>query len=255
MRSFIRNRILDMLGTFSKPANGVHILNGHMISRNPSNSSEQQFYRLLEGLKRDVNFIRIEEAVEIIKRQENVTSPLVAFTFDDGFMDCYDSIVPVIEDFGVNAAFFVNPNFIEGDEQYVKNFTDNVVLTHGKIPMRWNEIVTLQKNGHIIGAHTMDHYMINTGSRDILEYQIGECKRVLEEKLNTKCDYFAFPYGRLEHANKEAIDIACKYYPYVFSQSDYKNYFSFNGRVINRRHFEPFWPEKHVRYFLSCKKK
>lgn len=58
-----------------------------------------------------------------------------------------------------------------------------------------------------------------------------------------------------EHANQSSIDIACKYYKYVFSQSDYKHYFSFGGRVINRRHFEPFWPVKHVSYFLSCHKK
>ena len=87
-----------------------------------------------------------------------------------------------------------------------------------------------------------------------LEHQIGDCKKVIEERLGSRCEYFAFPYGRLEHANPKSIEIACKHYKYVFSQSDYKHYYSFDGRVINRRHFEPFWPVNHVRYFLSCKK-
>lgn len=78
---------------------------------------------------------------------------------------------------------------------------------------------------------------------------------IIEEKLGTSCDYFAFPYGKLKHVNAKALDIACDNYKYVFSQSNYKNYFSFEGRVINRRHFEPFWPITHVYFFLSCHKK
>ena len=42
---------------------------------------------------------------------------------------------------------------------------------------------------------------------------------------------------------------------YVFAQSVYKKYFSFDGKVINRRHFEPFWPISHMYYFLGCNKK
>lgn len=120
--------------------------------------------------------------------------------------------------------------------------------------MTWNQIKDLQKRGYLFGAHTMDHYCINDNNIKELQHQIGDCKKVMEEKLGKPCEYFAFPYGRLEHANSNSIDIACKYYKYVFSQSDHKHFFSFGGKVINRRHFEPFWPVKHVFYFLSCKR-
>jgi peptidoglycan/xylan/chitin deacetylase (PgdA/CDA1 family) len=209
----------------------------------------------LKQLQKYVRFVNIEEAVRAITDTTIPDYPMVAFTFDDGFEDCYSAIAPILEDFGVSAAFFINPNFAEGDETYIANFTERVVFTPGKRPMRWNEIADLHRRGHIIGAHTMDHYMINNDSYVELEYQIGECKSIIEDKLSVPCDYFAFPYGRLEHANMNSIDIACKYYRYVFSQSDYRHYFSFDGRVINRRHFEPFWPVSHVYYFLSCNKK
>jgi peptidoglycan/xylan/chitin deacetylase (PgdA/CDA1 family) len=252
IRGGLRGIILDILGDFSKPLPGVHILNGHRLEN--KEESLDVFRKQLKELSSFVEFINIEEAVKIISEKKNPDKPLVAFTFDDGFMDCYTHFAPVLEEFGVNAIFFVNPNFVEGDDNYILDFTSNVVMTKEKKPMRWNQLIDLQSRGHIIGAHTMDHYMIKTNNPKILEFQIVECKKKIEEHLNVPCDYFAFPYGRLEHACRTSIDVACENYKYVFSQSDYKHYYSFDGKVINRRHFEPFWPVNHVKYFLNCKK-
>lgn len=253
LRQSVRNAILDVLGTFSKPANGIHILNGHRVAlQNPNPSI---FDRQLELLSKEVRFIRFEKAVEMIKNKIQVDEPLVAFSFDDGFEEQYSMIAPILEKYGTNAAFFINPNFADGDEKYIRNFTNITVLTPNKRPMQWEQIIDLDRRGHVIGAHTMDHFMINADDEAELRHQIGDCKNFIEDQLGKPCLYFAFPYGRLEHANSMSIDIATEYYPYVFSQSDYKNYFSYNNRVINRRHFEPDWKIGHVRYFLSCIKK
>ena len=217
LRSFTRARILDMLGAFASPAPGIHILNGHRIQQSPSR-------------------------------------PKIAFTFDDGFMECYDCFAPTLEKYGINGLFFINPNYVDGDEQYISNFNKNIVMTLDKRPMRWQQLRELSAKGHIIGAHTMDHYMINSNDAETLNYQIRSCKDIIEKNIGKVCDCFAFPYGKLSQANQKSIDFACDTYKYVFSQSDYKHYFSFNGKVINRRHFEPFWPLRHVRYFLSCRK-
>ena len=251
LRTWLRARVLDVLGGFSTPQPGIHILNGHRIEKK---SDADAFRKMLTELSESVTFIRIEDAVRMIMERQRPSIPLVAFTFDDGFMDDYDVFAPILEEFGTNALFFINPNYVEGDEDYIQNFDDNVVMTPDKRPMRWNQICELSKRGHIIGAHTMDHYMVNSDDKQILEYQINTCKEVIENHTDVPCDYFAFPYGKLSQANDLAISIACQKYKYVFSQSDYKHYYSFSGKVINRRHFEPFWPIAHVKYFLSCKK-
>lgn len=38
--------------------------------------------------------------------KSQLTRPAVAFTFDDGFDDCYHEIAPVLDEFNVNAAFY-----------------------------------------------------------------------------------------------------------------------------------------------------
>ena len=245
-----------MLGAVSKPAPGVHILNGHMIIRGEAHACHAEaFRRQLQRLSSQVEFIRFEDAARMITAGQHPDRPLVALSFDDGFTDSADMICPVLEEFGVNAALFINPNFVEGNEEYIRHFTEKVVMTPGKQPMRWDAIRRLRDRGHVIGAHTLDHYMINTDDVGELNRQIVGSKEAIERNLGEPCIHFAFPYGRLEHAGRTAIDIACRTFEFVYSQSDYKNYTSFEGRVINRRHFEPFWRVGHVRYFLSCHKK
>lgn len=250
-RTFVRARVLDVLGFFAKPHKGIHILNGHRIQ---NEIEPETFYKQLKELSKYVKFVKIETAIEMIINKIDPKEPIVAFTFDDGFMDCYDIFAPTLEKFGINAMFFINPNYVEGDSAYIKNFNKNIVKTPGKLPMRWSQLQELSERGHIIAAHTMDHFMINCNDTETLKYQIVNCKKIIEEKIGKECNYFAFPYGKLTQANQLSINIACDTYKYVFSQSDYKEYFSFEGKVINRRHFEPFWPVNHVKYFLSCKK-
>lgn len=259
-RKLIRHIILSTLGRFSKPTNYVHILNGHMIDPIEDNyEAGERFGKLLSKLNKHCDFLNIETAINIIINKEKVNKPTIAFTFDDGWRDCYTQIAPQLDKYGVNAMFFINPNLIDAEEikdlDYIENFTINITNSPNKVPMTWNQIRDLQERGYLFGAHTLDHYCINDDDILELEHQIGDCKKVLEEKLEKKCEHFAFPFGRIEHANNKSIDIACKHYKYVFSQSDHKHFFSYNGRVINRRHFEPFWPISHILFFISSKRK
>lgn len=259
IRGFSRSTFLNVVGYIMRPTSYVHILNGHMIDWHHDNDEDgERFGKLLKELHRYCDFVNIEEAIRMIVNHVQVKRPTIAFTFDDGWRDCYTQIAPQLEKYGVNAMFFINPNFVDAadnhDWAYIENFTVNTTKSPGKYPMTWAQIQELKEKGFKFGAHTLDHYCINDDNIAELEHQIGDCKTVMEEKLDVQCEYFAFPYGRLEHANPRSIDIACKYYKYVFSQSDYKHYFSYNGKVINRRHFEPFWPIAHVKYFLSTKK-
>lgn len=252
LRAFARARILDALGAFATPAPGIHILNGH---RTQQEAEPQTFDKLLDELSKMADLVNIEEAIRMIVRHEKPSRAKIAFTFDDGFMDCYDCFAPSLERHGVNGLFFINPNYVDGDCQYIKHFNTNIVMTPNKTPMRWPQIQELADRGHLIGAHTMDHHMICLGDAKVLSYQIATCKKVIESHIQRTCNCFAFPYGKLTQASETAIDLACNTYEFIFSQSAYKHYFSFGGRVINRRHFEPFWPLHHINYFLSCHKR
>lgn len=133
LRARLRKIVLDILGITARPKSGIHILNGHMLHRLcPDEEAREMFEVLLATLKEWVTYVRIEDAVRMICRHEQPDMPLVAFTFDDGFEECFTGIAPVLEKFGINGMFFINPGFVTGDEGYIKNFTEHVVLTPGK---------------------------------------------------------------------------------------------------------------------------
>ncbi len=250
VKSLARNLLLSLFGTVSRPKPGVHILNSHYLS--PGIGNPNIFYNQLKQLKKNTDFILFEEAVDLIKNNVRVKSPLIAFSYDDGFEECYTQIAPVIKSFGINAAFFINPNFISGMECYHEEFLQRIQVDK-KSPMTWRQILDLKKQGHIIGSHTMDH--INLGNRQLkkseLEYQLRQSKKVIESQTGAPCTMMAFPFGQMKHFSVEAMIIAEQYYEHIFSGTNYKFYFSCDNRVINRRHCEPFWPISHVRYFLS----
>lgn len=254
-RSKIRALLLNILSFFSKPQKGIHILNGHFLSLDNNTPSTIFSNLITELLNRGVILIDIQDAVlRISKKETEVDKCYVAFTFDDGFEECYTKIAPVLNQHNIKAAFFINPSFIDGDTNYKKKFLTEIVRTYSdKNPMTWDQLKELHQQGHIIGSHTMDHYKLN-GLDKNYAYQILEPKKVIENQLRAPCNYFAYPYGKISDFSYEALKIAESEYDYIFSQDDYRNYFSFGGKVINRRHFECNWSYKHVLYFLKAKK-
>jgi len=252
LKNFFRNIILSTIGQFKSVANGVHILNSHYIGR--EDLPQEVFYDLLKRLSKQADFIKIEEAVKAIKEKTLQNEKLIAFTFDDGFEECYTKIAPVLADLKTNAAFFINPGFIDGDENYCKNFTEKIVHVNKK-PMTWEMIKILHLQGFIIGNHTLDHIRLVGLSENELHQQVMKAKNRIEDQINAPCNYFAWTYGRNADIDEEALNFAAKHHQYIFGGDNFTNYFSFNNRVINRRHIEGNWPIRHVKYFLSKPKK
>lgn len=251
IKNFIRNTVLSTLGEFKNVSNGIHLLNSHYIGRNDLPAAV--FYELLKELNKHTDFIKIEDAVIAIKEKTNQNQKLVAFTFDDGFEECYTKIAPVLADFKTNAVFFINPGFIDGDKNYRKNFTENIVHVN-KQPMTWKMIKELHQQGFVIGNHTFDHIRLVGLTDEQLQKQILTSKQFIEEQLKSSCDYFAWTYGRNNDIDENALNHCLNSHKYVFSSDNYTNYFSFKNTVFNRRHIEGNWPLNHVKYFLSKQK-
>lgn len=256
MRQKLRDIYLRIAGFFVKPIPGIHIINSHYVtSREPNYDRDHLlFENFLKNLSRIGKVISLDTAVDFLKDSlEQSKEVKIALTFDDGFEECYTIIAPLLEKYNCRGAFFLNANYIESNDYYQKDYNLRVGIDTKK-PMSWNQVIDLHKRGHIIGSHGLDHHDFGVLTDEAIEYQLSENKRLLENRLNYECEYFAWTYGRFLNFPSNALRITEKYHQHIFSGTDYKNYFSYNNKVVNRRHLEAFWPKSHTRYFLSVKK-
>ncbi|WP_352421865.1 polysaccharide deacetylase family protein [Proteiniphilum sp.] len=257
MRAFLRDNYLKLMGSIKKPQPGIHIINSHYVT--PSvvdyKRDAEIFERYLRFLRSIGDFITLEEATRRIFAKDFPNDKvLISFTFDDGFEECYGIIAPLLEKFNTKGTFFINANYIDSYDRYQEQFHQRV-NTYTKNPMTWEQVENLHERGHLIGSHNFDHVDFSELSSNDVEFQLRENKKILEQKLDYQCEYFAWTYGQLRHFPENALKITKKYHKYIFSGTNYKFYSSLDGEVINRRHIESFFPKSYIRYFLSHKKK
>jgi peptidoglycan/xylan/chitin deacetylase (PgdA/CDA1 family) len=62
--------------------------------------------------------------------------------------------------------------------------------------LTWEQIQRMQRAGIYFGAHTMTHPVVNQLRQDELQWELGESKRILEDRLQRPVQDFAFPFGK-----------------------------------------------------------
>lgn len=255
IRYFVRARVLDVLGACSSISPGVHILNGHLLNADNVGT----FKKLLKGLKNKADLVNFDTASELITNstsKELSKEKCVAFSFDDGYEDCYSRIEPILNEFSVRGAYFINPALLGVDRealQAIDFFNNQAPLVERRGFMSQAMVKDLSNNGCVIGAHTIDHLRLVNLPCETSVKQIMGCKELLENITGKSCEYFAWTYGKYTDIDRFSLDIALSNFKFVYSSDRYGEYFGrFSlGNVINRRHFECDWPLNHVNYMLS----
>jgi len=62
-------------------------------------------------------------------------------------------------------------------------------------PLSWEQVRQLDPSLITIGSHTLSHPILPTVGEDDLEREVGESRRVLEERLGRPVDLFCYPNG------------------------------------------------------------
>ena len=82
-------------------------------------------------------------------------------------------------------------------------------------PLTWNEVKELSDRGVTIGGHCKEHIsLVDSVPSSIIEKEIIGSRIVIEEKLNKRCNYFAYPSG---HVSETAIKCVADNYSMGFT--------------------------------------
>jgi peptidoglycan/xylan/chitin deacetylase (PgdA/CDA1 family) len=126
----------------------------------------------------------------------------VVITFDDGYQDCADYAVPILQKYKFTAIFYLTAGLIGQNTRWLK------AERNIEFPlMDWATARRLQKAGFQIGSHAMTHPHLDTLAREDCQAELQTSKRVLEEQLDTEIRHLAYPYGAY---NEEVRSIAAE---------------------------------------------
>lgn len=142
------------------------------------------------------------------------TTKLAIITFDDGYKSQFTSAKPILDHYGYRASFFIVCNFVGKTAEEMNSSSIVNFVGKGVEQMSWQDIMTLYKQGHQIGAHTMDHLRdLTSMSNSELDYEIGQSKQCLvDHGISTTT--FAYPYENGKD-NSTIVEKISKYYSYA----------------------------------------
>jgi len=190
----------------NKDLNSMNIIMFHRVNNNVKDGltiSTRMFDKMMKTLSKDYEVVSLGEAVEILRKGENINPRAVAITFDDGYIDNYLYAAPILTKYDLPACFFITSGYIDTtrvfpwDEDAGNSFS----------LMKWDQVRSLADKGFEIGAHTIDHVDLGTESVESAKRQIVECKENIENRIGLEIKYFAYPFGGKKNIRDETRDL------------------------------------------------
>jgi peptidoglycan/xylan/chitin deacetylase (PgdA/CDA1 family) len=125
-------------------------------------------------------FITLDELSAAAANQGALPEKPIILTFDDGYRDFYTEAWPILERHQIKATVFVVANFIGKDANYMDEPQIQELVSSGLVE---------------IGSHTLSHRYLTSMETTEAEKEIGESKRLLEERFGVAVNHFAYPGG------------------------------------------------------------
>lgn len=135
------------------------------------------------------NVISPNELLDAWDGKGNLPEKPLVITFDDGHIDAYKNVFPILQKYNLKATFFI--------------VTDNVNLYPNYLT--WQQAREMQESGLVnIESHTLSFKDVTTiASRDKLWDQIYGSKQAIEWYLKKPANFLAYPNGKYTVESEE----------------------------------------------------
>jgi len=252
-RQVCRNLSLSLISKIprSNKSNFLRCLYCHYVF----DDQKERFNEILKSLSNVGQFVTTDVCIQMLK-EGNINGKYFHLSFDDGFRNIYKNAYPVLRKHKIPSIAFLPTDFIDVDWAEEKKYCLDIAKYNGVIEtLKWNDILEMSSNNVDFGSHTRTHVNLSSISNNelLLNNEIKESKKDLEEKIGKDCKYIAWPFGEHKHIDNTAID--------YIKESQYTACFgAFRGSIhknktdifkIPRHHFEVEWPINHIQYFAD----
>ena len=167
----------------------IPVLIYHSINNDGSNLSlnisdfEKQIIYLKKRNFKTINFDQIN----------NKDKKQIIITFDDGYKDLIDNVLPILKKYNFTATCFVISNLIGTQNSWDLN---KKKYTRKNL-MNINDIKEWISKGMFIGSHSHNHIDLTTLNINELSNELIFSKKSLEDKIGIKINNFSYPFGKV----------------------------------------------------------
>ena len=186
-----------------QPDNSIAVLQYHHVSETTpavTSITPKQFKQHLDYLEEnEFSVLSIEQAHQRIENDEGFPDKAVVITFDDGYDNVFEHAAPLLADYDMPYAVFVNPDLMkESPSAY----------------MSWEQLKQIQQQGATIVNHGQTHaHLIRRRAneteeqwRERMHYDVISAQQVIDAKLGEQSKYFAYPYGEYDAELQNLLD-------------------------------------------------
>ncbi len=205
MKRLLRNTLSELsyraIRLTNSPSTGLRILTYHRVTDAhpadrlcvPLAAFAKQMQYLHDAGYQTVSFL---QGVQWVGGAAELPPKAVVITFDDGFEDNFLYAYPAMARYGFKGCFFIPSAFIASDLNG---------LRPEDRPMSWAQLHELLREGHEIGAHSINHVKLTQVARDEMELEVRGSKKALEASLQHPVDFFCYPSGDYDQAVRDAV--------------------------------------------------
>lgn len=201
-----KNAVFNIYGTLGRlsPAarDRVLVLLYHRVSdafRDAVTVGVEGFDTQMRWLADHCNVVPLES---LLAGELPKDGPVVAVTFDDGYLDNYENAAPILLKHAVPATFFVSTDHVANNAPFAH---DLAKLGTGLPNMNWDQIREMKAEGLSFGSHTANHVNLARTDADKAREELARSKAALETELGLDRVMFAYPFGKRRDFTPERL--------------------------------------------------
>ncbi len=193
-----------MLGRFT-PAYGnrLVVLLYHRVNDSQRDSVTIGVEQFDTHMRYLADHYRIVSIGDLVKGDVPGDGPLVAVSFDDGYLDNYQYAAPILIKHGVNATFFISTDNVSHNLPFAHDLEK---IGHGLDAMTWDQVREMHREGLEFGSHTANHINLAASPADLVAAELVRSKQALEQELGLSEVMFAYPFGKRADITPERLE-------------------------------------------------
>jgi peptidoglycan/xylan/chitin deacetylase (PgdA/CDA1 family) len=141
------------------------------------------------------------------KVPRNSAKPVIAVSFDDGYLDNYENAAPVLLKHQVPCTFFISTEKIRDNKPFDHDLR---ALGFGLDNMSWDQVRQMRDWGLHFGSHTRNHVNLAEINDELALEELQGSLNDIRRELGQEQVFIAYPYGRKHHITASRVDMMKK---------------------------------------------